>query len=60
MMSSGVLVINFEKVSDIVLVFPLLMLSISVEAADNNKLVKSLVNVDLLPQFFITSKIPFV
>ena len=60
MMSSGVLVVNFEKVSDIVLVFPLLMLSKSVEAADNNKLVKSLVNVDLLPQFFITSKIPFV
>ena len=59
-MSSGVLVVNFEKVSDIVLVFPLLMLSKSVEAADNNKLVKSLVNVDLLPQFFITSKIPFV
>ena len=59
-MSSGVLVVNFEKILDIVLVFPLLMLSKSVEAADNNKLVKSLVNVDLLPQFFITSKIPFV
>ena len=60
MMSSGVLVVNFEKVSEIVLVFLLLMLSKSVEATDNNKLVKYLVNMDLLPQFFITSKIPFV